>query len=46
MQTTLRIYTHSVPATKRRAVANVAALLFPSVPPPGKDLEARPGLVS
>jgi integrase len=33
VETTLRVYTHSVPESKRRAVANVAALLFPSVPP-------------
>jgi len=32
METTLRVYTHSVPDSKRRAIANVAALLFPSVP--------------
>jgi integrase len=32
VETTLRVYTHSVPESKRRAVANVAALLFPSVP--------------
>src|SRR2546429_6213838 len=36
METTLRVYTHSVPDSKRRAIANVAALLFPSVPPEGK----------
>jgi integrase len=33
VETTLRVYTHSVPESKRRAIANVAALLFPSVPP-------------
>lgn len=33
VETTLRVYTHSVPESKRRAVASVAALLFPSVPP-------------
>ncbi len=38
METTLRVYTHSVPDSKRRAVANVAALLFPSVPPQGRPL--------
>lgn len=32
VETTLRVYTHSVPESKRRAMANVAALLFPSVP--------------
>lgn len=32
VETTLRVYTHSVPESKRRAIANVAALLFPSVP--------------
>jgi integrase len=32
VETTLRVYTHSVPESKRRAVSNVAALLFPSVP--------------
>jgi len=46
METMLRVYTHSVLDSKRRAVANVAALLFPSVPPQGKDLEVWPGLVS
>ena len=46
METTLRVYTHSVPDSKRRAIANVAALLFPSVPPEGKDLEARQELIS
>ena len=33
LETTLRVYTHAVPDSKRRAMANVAALLFPSVPP-------------
>jgi integrase len=46
METTLRVYTHSVPDSKRRAIANVAALLFPSVPPQGKELERRQELVS
>jgi integrase len=46
METTLRVYTHSMSDSKRRAVANVAALLFPSVPPDGKDLEARQELIS
>lgn len=32
VETTLRVYTHSVPESKRCAIANVAALLFPSVP--------------
>ncbi|MHB8524942.1 MAG: tyrosine-type recombinase/integrase [Candidatus Acidiferrales bacterium] len=32
VETTLRVFIHSVPESKRRAVANVAALLFPSVP--------------
>jgi Phage integrase family len=45
METTLGVYTHSVPDSKRRAVANVAALLFPSVPPQGKDLEGRQELI-
>jgi len=44
VETTLRVYTHSVPESKRRAVANVAALLFPSVPPqegtPGQRQES------
>src|SRR6058998_177523 len=38
METTLRVYTHSVPDSKRRAKATVAALLFPSVPPQGRPL--------
>ena len=46
METTLRVYTHSVPDSKRRAVSNVAALLFPSVPPQERDLEARQELIS
>ena len=46
METTLRVYTYSVPDSKRHAIANVAALLFPSVPPEGKDLEARQELIS
>lgn len=33
LETTLRVYTHAVPDSKKLAVANVAALLFPSVPP-------------
>jgi len=41
METTLRVYTHSVPDSKRRAVSNVAALLFPSVPP--REAEQRVG---
>lgn len=41
VETTLRIYTHSVPESKRRAVANVAALLFPSVPPQEGEQEER-----
>jgi len=36
METTLRVYTQSVPGPKRRAVANVAALLFPSGSPAGQ----------
>ena len=36
-----QIYTHSVPESKRRAVANVAALLFPSVPPQEGQQEQR-----
>jgi integrase len=38
LETTLRVYTHAVPETKRQAVENVASLLFPSVlnvPQPG-----------
>jgi integrase len=46
METTLRVYMHSVPDSKRRAVANVAALLFPSVPPQGQVQEVQRGLVS
>lgn len=41
VETTLRIYTHSVPESKQRAVANVAALLFPSVPPQEGQQEER-----
>lgn len=41
VETTLRVYTHSVPESKRRAVANVAALLFPSVPPQTGGQEVR-----
>jgi hypothetical protein len=41
-----RFYAHSVPDSKRRAVANVAALLFPSVPPQGKEHEGRQELGS
>lgn len=33
LETTLRVYTHAVPDSKKHAVASVAALLFPSVPP-------------
>jgi integrase len=46
LETTLRIYTHAVPDSKRRAVANVAALLFPSVPPQGTEREECQKLVS
>lgn len=46
METTLRVYTHSVPDSKRRAVANVAALLFPSVPAQGQADEEKRELVS
>ena len=41
VETTLRVYTHSVPESKRRAIANVAALLFPSVPPQESQEEQR-----
>lgn len=41
VETTLRVYTHSVPESKRRAVANVAALLFPSVPLQSGAQQAR-----
>ena len=41
METTLRVYTHSVPDSKRRAIANVAALLFPSVPSEPRGAEER-----
>jgi integrase len=41
METTLRVYTHSVPDSKRRAIANVAALLFPSVPSDPLGVEER-----
>ena len=46
METTLRVYTHSVPDSKRRAIANVAALLFPSVPSQGQAQEEQRELVS
>ncbi|MGB6962398.1 MAG: tyrosine-type recombinase/integrase, partial [Candidatus Acidiferrum sp.] len=46
METTLRVYTHSMPDSKRRAVANVAALLFPSVPSQGQADEEERELVS
>ena len=46
VETTLRVYTHSVLDSKRRAVANVAALLFPSVPPQGQVEEMQRELVS
>jgi len=46
LETTLRIYTHAVPDSKRRAVANVAALLFPSVPPRGAEQVGQQKLVS
>lgn len=42
VETTLRVYTHSAPESKRRAVANVAALLFPSVPPQEGQRDQRP----
>jgi integrase len=41
VETTLRVYTHPVPESKRRAVANVAALLFPSVPSETGGQETR-----
>lgn len=41
VETTLRVYMHSVPESKRRAMANVAALLFPSVPPQEDQQEQR-----
>jgi len=41
IETTLRVYTHAVPDSKRRAVANVAALLFPSVPSPEREQQKR-----
>jgi len=41
LETTLRVYTHAVPDSKKRAVAGVAALLFPSVPPQAQ-LEGEP----
>jgi integrase len=41
VETTLRVYTHSVPESKRRPMANVAALLFPSVPLQGGEQEER-----
>ena len=41
VETTLRVYTHSVPESKRGTVANVAALLFPSVPPQEGQQEQR-----
>jgi len=37
LETTLRVDTHAVPDSKKRAMANVAALLFPSVPPQGEN---------
>ena len=45
METTLRVYTHAVPDSKRRAIAKVAALLFPSVPPQGGELREGQQLV-
>jgi integrase len=32
LKTTLNIYTHAIPESQKRAVAKVAALVFPSVP--------------
>jgi len=46
LETTLRVYTHAVPDSKRRAVANVAALLFPFVPPQGAEQVEHQKLVS
>lgn len=45
METTLRVYTHFVPDSKRRALANVAALLFASVPSQGQAQEEQRELV-
>ena len=46
LETTLRIYTHAIPDSERRAVASVAALLFPSVPPQGTEQGKYPKLVN
>lgn len=46
LETTLRVYTHVVPDSKRRVMANVAALLFPSVPLQGAEEKRRQELVS
>jgi len=46
LETTLRVYTHAVPDSKRPAMANVAALLFPSVLSQGAEQKERWGLVS
>jgi len=43
VETTLRVYTHSVPESKRLAVSNVAALLFPSVPSHGEGQQRAQG---
>jgi len=32
LETTLNIYTHAIPDSRRRAVEKVAAILFPNVP--------------
>ena len=46
LETTLRVYTHAVPDSKRRAMANGAALLFPSVPPQGTEQKEGQQLAS
>jgi integrase len=46
VETTLRVYMHSVLDSKRTAIANVAALLFPSVPPQEGQEEQRQGSVN
>jgi len=46
LETTLSVYTHAVPDSKRHAVASVAALLFPSVPPQARAEPKPQQLVS
>jgi integrase len=46
VETTLRVYTHSVLDSKRSAITKVAALLFPSVPPQEGQEQQRQGSVN